>query len=140
MTSIFNFGLSLQASRNQPIYLTHIGGLAAVLEIRVLSTYPGSQEASIRIDVHGERCDLKALGIPDKDWSCRIGIEEPTEIVPGVQVIIRRSDIKDFVSRNSATLIINADPKSWLIERKVVMERRLMAEGRPLFLGNGGSV
>jgi hypothetical protein len=124
----------------QPIYLTNIGGLAAVLEIRVRSTYPDSQEARIRIGVHGERCDLKVLGIPEMGWSCLIGMEEPTEIVPGVQVIIRRNELKDYVTRNSATIVINADPKTWLIERKVVMERRLKAEGRPLFPGNGWNV
>ncbi|RAU20198.1 hypothetical protein CU669_19630 [Paramagnetospirillum kuznetsovii] len=140
MASNFNSGLSLQASRNQPIYLTHIGGLAAVLEIRVRSTYPGSQEARIRIGTHGERCDLKALGIPDKDWSCRIGMEEPTEIIPGVQVIVRRNDLKDYVTRNSATIVINADPSTWLIERKVVMERRLKAQGRPLVPSSGRNV
>ncbi len=140
MTCKFNSGLSLQIDKRQPIYLTHVGGFAAVLEITVRSTYPDSQEARIRIGVHGERCDLKALGIPEKGWSCLIGMEEPTEIIPGVQVIIRRNDLKDYVTRNSATIVINADPKTWLIERKVVIERRLKAEGRPLFPGNGGNV
>jgi hypothetical protein len=140
MTSGFNSGLSLQVDRTQPIYLSHLGGLAAVLEIRVRSTFPDSQEARISIGVHGERRDLKALGIPEKGWTCRIGMEEATEIISGVQVIIRRNDLKDYVTRHSATIVINADPATWLIERMVVMERRLKAQGHPLFPANRGNV
>ncbi len=140
MTSNFNSGLSLQVGRTQPIYLSHLGGLAAVLEIQVRSTYPDSQQARISIGVHGERRDLKALGIPEKGWTCRIGMEEATEIIPGIQVIIRRNELKAFVSRNSATLVINADPRTWLIERMVVMERRIKAQGQPLFPSSRRSV
>ncbi len=140
MACKFNSGLSLQIDRRQPIYLIRLGGYAIVIEIGLKATLPSSQEARIRIGVHGERCDLQALGIPEKGWSCLIGIEEPTEIIPGIQLIIRRNDLKDYVTRNSATIVFDADPKTWLIERKVVMERRLKAEGRPLFPGNGENV
>ena len=136
MTSIFISGLSLVANRHQPIYLTHIDGHNLVIEIRLLATFPKSQQANMGMVAHGETSDLRALGILETAVF-RIGMEKPTEMIPGVQLIVRRSDSHNHVTRSTVAMVISADPKTWRIERKAVMDARIRNQSRPLFSRDG---
>jgi hypothetical protein len=129
MAYSFNSGLSLQISRSQPVYLTYLGGYSVIIEMRLGSTNPKHQKAIINTVVHGERADLQSLGIPEAGRAHLVTANGPTEIAPGVLVTIRKGGERKPVTAHTVALVISADPQSWMIERKSVMEARLR-EGR----------
>jgi hypothetical protein len=130
MTCNFNSGLSLQVSRPQPVYLTRLDCFSVIIEMRLASTNPKHQQAIINTVVHGERVDLKSLGIPETGRAHLITANGPTEIAPGVLVTIRKGGNRSPVTAHTIALVISADPVIWRIERKTVMEARLREGGK----------
>lgn len=127
-------GLVVQINLSQTIYLSRRDSRAVVVELRLVSTTPTSQQAVLAVAVGGDTADVADLGLLISSRTVTVTAERPVEVLPGVQLALRGQGGRHHVHPRAASLVINAN-QVWLIERAKLVDQALRASGH--FLGKG---
>jgi hypothetical protein len=134
-------GLVVSMGVGEVLHVSRKDGHAVAMEISLMATMPESLSAILAISVGGEGRDIEKLGLSTSRIEATITTIGPTEVVPGIRIALRASYLRRYVSNGTASLVVNADPLSWLIERETVLEDNISHHARQLrFMpDNGGS-
>jgi hypothetical protein len=132
MNAKYKYGLVAKVRIGRSVYISAQPPMAIAIRTVLSSTIPNKLSAILAVSVCGEKDDVASLGILQMSYKVKINSTHPTEIIPGITVMIRADGVRDYVSDHSASVCINADRQLWRIERDSMAERRMLQQSRRL--------
>ena len=116
-------GLIVKLIVGRSVYLTLATPAVIVAELKLISTSPKTQAATLAVTVSGEPCDASIRGLP-YGMTTLVVSNVPMEVMPGVRIAIRGNQ-PPFVTKRKASVVIDASRDGWVIERDDVAERNI---------------
>ena len=123
--------LMLSVNTGTSVFIVSNNSTAIVAEAILLGTNVGNQSAQIAILISGDRGDLNRLGIT-RMADEKVITTQPTEIIPGVAMVLRGKRTRRCVGANSAYLCVAANRDDWQILRESVADKVMLQHGKRL--------
>lgn len=119
-------GLKLWRQIGESTFVSRIDGKAAVVDLKLLRTFPAEHAADVSVSRVGEKEDLEALGITPGAREIRVNGFSMVEVVPGILVGVGIRGGEPGVTATGAPLVVKAARELWEIEREEVFTSRML--------------
>ena len=114
---------------DESVFISHESSTVISICVTLLRAYASNQSVRVGILISGERQGITNLGIKRLSYETVI-TDQPTQIIPGVALMIPINRRKPAVGCNGASLCVAADRNAWTITRSAVAEQKWLQHGR----------
>ena len=111
------------------ILISHEASTFISVRATLLRTYASNQSVRVGILISGERQGITNLGIKRLSYE-KVITDQPTQIIPGVALMIPTNRRKPAVGYLGASLCVAADRDAWTITRSAVAEQKWLRHCR----------